>query len=116
MARNAKTTDTWADNSMWLNCPMCAWEGEVYYSRKSPKYCSDACKQKAYRLNRKKNKAINDPRLSVLLQDIKDRGFGRNIGHIEKFAAKFGYEATLDMAFILDMVAMELRSGNRGQF
>jgi len=36
-------------NDIYLDCPVCGWQGVVYYSRKPPTYCSDACKQKAYR-------------------------------------------------------------------
>ena len=32
-----------------LECPVCGWFGVVYYTRKPPRFCSNACKQKAYR-------------------------------------------------------------------
>jgi hypothetical protein len=34
---------------MMLTCPVCGWHGFVYYQTCPPTYCSDACKQKAYR-------------------------------------------------------------------
>lgn len=45
--------DSSGDNQMMLTCPVCEWEGVVYYARKQPVYCSNACKQKAARQRRK---------------------------------------------------------------
>jgi hypothetical protein len=49
MPRDYKTDDHAGDWETWLTCPVCGWSGIVYYTTKQPIYCSDACKQKAYR-------------------------------------------------------------------
>ena len=34
---------------LYLTCAGCDWQGDVWYTTCPPRYCSDACKQKAYR-------------------------------------------------------------------
>ena len=46
--------DTTGENCMMLDCPMCDFCETVYYNTKQPKYCSNACKQRAARLRKKK--------------------------------------------------------------
>ena len=41
--------ERWGSAAMVLTCPVCGWVGEVRYNRRRPVYCSDACKQRAYR-------------------------------------------------------------------
>ena len=46
--------ETTGDIQMELECPVCGWSGEVYYKKKPPTYCSNACKQKASRIRKKR--------------------------------------------------------------
>ena len=46
------------ENVTFVDCPVCGWAGDVYYNRRLPVYCSNACKQKAYRERRRQAKNV----------------------------------------------------------
>jgi hypothetical protein len=55
MGKNYKTGDQTGNWETYLTCPVCGWSGIVYYTTKEPTYCSDACRQKAYRQRKREN-------------------------------------------------------------
>lgn len=57
---NLHVHDTTGQNCMILNCPMCDFQEEVYYATKPPKYCSNACKQRAARKRKKKRQRMRN--------------------------------------------------------
>lgn len=52
-------SERWGPLSMVFTCPGCGWEGTIRYTRRQPVYCSNACKQKAYRKRQKDKEAKN---------------------------------------------------------
>jgi hypothetical protein len=84
MARHVD--DTWGEHIALLDCPECDYYGDIYYTTKRPSYCSDACKQKAYR----RRKAIKKTRQYLkrlpnwLPVPLKQRivGFGGEYGSV----------------------------------
>jgi len=48
--------DRWGTLETFLVCPECGRSGIVYYKTRRPVYCSDACRQRAYR-RRKRQEA-----------------------------------------------------------
>lgn len=104
MARDALTQETYGPNVKWLNCPMCEFEDEVWYTKKPPVYCSDKCKQKAYRARKQKS----DKRIPLLVRDARQRGYGFLAGHLQKYGEKFGSDSLADMLPLLDMTANEI--------
>jgi len=50
---------------MYLVCPGCDFAGDVWYKTCPPTYCSDACKQRAYRARKKAELVTNSQGESV---------------------------------------------------
>jgi len=81
----------------YLICPVCGRAGIVLYSKRKPVYCSDACRQKAYReRNKKRNKETVTKLKSRLVQRFGPVGtqlleiynyHGYNVGHDAEAAA-----------------------------
>lgn len=58
-----KFEDSEGEFEYYLTCPVCGKEGIVMYSKRIPVYCSEACKQKAYRMRKKKRNALDVTKL-----------------------------------------------------
>jgi hypothetical protein len=60
-----------------LTCPVCGKSDIILYSKRKPLYCSDACKQKAYRMRKAKrnNEGVTK------LKDRLTRRFGESAGY-----------------------------------
>lgn len=78
MAKDYKTDDHVGNLETWLTCPVCGWSGIVYYTTKEPTYCSDACRQKAYR-QRKNVTSEKDESVTNLARD--KQGFYVHLDH-----------------------------------
>jgi len=83
-----------------LICPVCGEEGDVLYSKRKPEYCSNACRQKAYRERKKKR---NNKPVTKLTREW-DREFRSEhlTAVLRAFYMIYGYDATIDAQHIAE--------------
>jgi len=102
MARDAR--ETFGEFETWIDCPMCDFEGIVYYNRKQPQYCSDRCKQRAYRRRKCGDMVIAKIPIDDLqiTDDLKRK--------IHLFAGVYGIDAGNDLVNIVLMAMQDVES------
>lgn len=106
MARDAKGDDYNGDLQIMLECPECDFYGEVLYKTHPPKYCSDACKQKAYR----KRRIRNSQPVTKLKHEFEEMGLSKaQVRQLESIVDTWGPEAARAAAKLALSVAAEVR-------
>jgi len=94
----------------WLECPACDFRGVVYYNTQPPRYCSDACRQRAYRLRKAKHQMRHSPSVTYLLGEFQDQGFrGELLGMLEWILKTWGADAANAAAELAVCTAKEIR-------
>lgn len=92
-----------------LKCPGCGFYGLVYYKTQPPRYCSDACKQRAYR----KRKIRNSPNVTYLFRQWEEEGLGLVRGRLERILERWGPDAAKEAAALALDVARQVREVTR---
>lgn len=99
---NFKTSK--GDLEMWLDCPSCDFSGIIYYKTQSPLYCSQACKQKAYRIRR----MSNSPVVTHVIDNMGLHGLHYE-NEIRYIAGKWGIDAAEATGELMLLVARDVR-------
>jgi len=82
-----------------LICPVCGKEGDIVYSKRIPQYCSNACRQKAYRERLKKR---NNLSVTKLKSEWKKRFKNEQlVERLYAFYIVYGYDQAMDAANIV---------------
>ena len=92
MARNIRNGDTTGSIYMQLDCPMCDFDEVIIYASKPPEYCSDACKQRAYRRNLKIRIALSKTKF---VQRLNTPQLEKHKQKIAAIVDEFGIEAAM---------------------
>lgn len=100
-------TDRDGHLEMMLDCPECDFFDIVYYTTQPPIYCSDACKQRAYR----KRKKRNTPVVTHIIKTFRRNGFqGEALNLLLRIVDKYGEGAAKAAMELAILIAKEVRS------
>lgn len=95
---------------MMLDCPECDFYDVVYYFTQPPTYCSNRCKQRAYRKRKKRNKAT----VTHLLERARLNGFqGEGLKALIHILDEYGEAAATEALDLAIMTAKEAREAMR---
>lgn len=90
----------------WLDCPVCGWRGIIYYTRKKPVYCCDACKAKAYRERKRDNSQIESV---TLLLNRRQNNVIKTV-FIEHQAAKYLAAGKREIAYAIYILGRDINA------
>ena len=118
MTTDFKDPDHTGNLEMLLDCPMCDFYDIIYYVTQPPMYCSTACKQRAYRQRKAKEKMRHSPRVTFLLREFShNHGFqGAALRNIEAILVQWGEDAALLAVELAVMTAQEVREKYQRRF